>query len=45
MTSVALPGYPMNTTDGRAMQATNELGPDFKFNLDMNSGKPLGVSE
>ncbi|KAF9447313.1 GMC oxidoreductase [Macrolepiota fuliginosa MF-IS2] len=29
--------------DAATLQAGNELGGDFQFNLDMNSGKPLGL--
>jgi choline dehydrogenase-like flavoprotein len=42
MTSVSLSGSP-TAIDGRIIKATTQLGPDYKFNLDINSGKPLGV--
>ncbi|KAG6813051.1 hypothetical protein H0H92_014323 [Tricholoma furcatifolium] len=40
--SVSLSGFP-TPIDGRVINATTQLGPDFKFNLDMNSGTPLGL--
>ncbi|KAG7450008.1 aryl-alcohol oxidase precursor [Guyanagaster necrorhizus] len=40
--SVSLPGYP-RTIDGRVIQATQELPDEFPFNLDYNSGYPLGI--
>lgn len=40
--AVSLPGFP-TPIDQRVIQATSEAGPDFKFNLDINSGKPLGL--
>ncbi|RXW17381.1 hypothetical protein EST38_g8468 [Candolleomyces aberdarensis] len=43
MTMVSLPSYNQTATDGRTIEATKQLGPEFKFNLDMNSGNPLGV--
>ncbi|KAG6888800.1 hypothetical protein C0995_005820 [Termitomyces sp. Mi166 len=42
LTAVGLSGFP-TPIDGRIINATTQLGPDFKFNLDMNSGKPLGI--
>ncbi|RDB27619.1 Pyranose dehydrogenase 1 [Hypsizygus marmoreus] len=42
MTAVSLSGNP-TSIDGRVINATKQLGPDFKFNLDMNSGSPLGI--
>ncbi|KAJ2920933.1 hypothetical protein H1R20_g16162, partial [Candolleomyces eurysporus] len=42
-TLVSLPSYNQTATDGRTIEATKQLGPDFKFNLDLNSGYPLGV--
>ncbi|KAG6844805.1 hypothetical protein H0H87_003631 [Tephrocybe sp. NHM501043] len=40
--AVSLPGFgtPINE---RVIEATSQAGDDFKFNLDFNSGKPLGV--
>ncbi|KAF8888882.1 hypothetical protein BD779DRAFT_1672187 [Infundibulicybe gibba] len=43
ITSVTLSGFP-SPTDGRVMNASAELGGDFKFNLDYNSGSELGLS-
>ncbi|KAK0460486.1 alcohol oxidase [Desarmillaria tabescens] len=40
--SVSLPGYPRGT-DGRVIQATEELADEFPFNLDYNSGYQLGI--
>ncbi|KAG6907818.1 hypothetical protein DXG01_007300 [Tephrocybe rancida] len=42
VTSVSLSGSP-TAIDGRVINATSQLGPDYKYNLDMNSGKPLGI--
>lgn len=42
--AVSLSGFP-TPIDLRVVNATRELGGDFHFNLDMNSGKPLGVGE
>ena len=44
ITSVSLPGSP-TSIDGRVINATHELGGDFKFNLDINTGNPLGVGQ
>jgi choline dehydrogenase-like flavoprotein len=44
MTSVSLAGSP-TPIDGRIIEATTQLGPDYKFNLDMNSGNMLGIGE
>ncbi|KAG6865075.1 hypothetical protein C0991_005305 [Blastosporella zonata] len=40
--SVSLVGYPQSV-DPRFIQTTKELPDDFPFNLDMNSGNPLGL--
>ncbi|KAJ7641333.1 aryl-alcohol oxidase precursor [Roridomyces roridus] len=40
--SVTLPGYPQ-PIDNMLLQTTKELPSEFPFNLDMNSGNPLGV--
>ncbi|KAG6841513.1 hypothetical protein C0991_010127 [Blastosporella zonata] len=40
--SVSLAGSPEGI-NSRVIQTTEELGNDFPFNKDMNSGKPLGV--
>ncbi|KAF7342831.1 Aryl-alcohol oxidase [Mycena sanguinolenta] len=40
---VSISGYPWTEFQQRVMQTTKELPDDFPFNLDMNSGKPLGV--
>ncbi|KAG6910329.1 hypothetical protein DXG01_011397 [Tephrocybe rancida] len=41
--AVSLAGHPQNI-DSRFMQTTKELPDEFPFNLDANSGDPLGVS-
>ncbi|KAG6864362.1 hypothetical protein C0991_010220, partial [Blastosporella zonata] len=40
--SVSLSGFP-TAIDGRIIKATTQLGPAFEFNLDVNSGRPLGI--
>ncbi|KAK0224287.1 alcohol oxidase [Armillaria fumosa] len=40
--SVSLPGV-LRATDGRVIQTTSELPDEFPFNLDYNSGYPLGI--
>lgn len=40
--AVSLAGFP-TPIDGRVINATHELGGEFSFNQDMNSGNPLGV--
>ncbi|KAG6916148.1 hypothetical protein DXG01_008299 [Tephrocybe rancida] len=40
--AVSLPGFP-TPIDQRVIEATTQAGDDFKFNLDFNSGKPLGL--
>ncbi|KAF8148135.1 aryl-alcohol oxidase [Mycena galopus ATCC 62051] len=42
--SVSLNGFPWPAFEKTVMQTTKELPDEFPFNLDMNSGKPLGVS-
>jgi choline dehydrogenase-like flavoprotein len=39
---VSLAGYP-SAIDDMVINATNELGGEFAFNLDQNSGNPLGI--
>ncbi|KIJ50047.1 GMC oxidoreductase [Sphaerobolus stellatus SS14] len=39
---VSLNGFP-SPADSRVIQTTQQLPNDFPFNLDMNSGKPLGL--
>ncbi|KAJ7146169.1 aryl-alcohol-oxidase from pleurotus Eryingii [Mycena epipterygia] len=41
---VSLDGYPWPVLADHVMQTTVELADEFPFNLDMNSGQPLGVS-
>ncbi|TEB29667.1 pyranose dehydrogenase [Coprinellus micaceus] len=41
--SVSSPSYPQLTTDARVIEATKQLGPDFKFQLDHNDGYHLGI--
>ncbi|KAF5381665.1 hypothetical protein D9615_005467 [Tricholomella constricta] len=40
--SVCLPGFP-RASDARTIQTTKELGDEFAYNQDMNSGDPIGV--
>ncbi|RDB26743.1 Pyranose dehydrogenase [Hypsizygus marmoreus] len=40
--SVSLSGFPQ-TTDPRVIQTTVDLGDEFPYNQDINSGNPLGV--
>ncbi|KAJ7579809.1 alcohol oxidase [Mycena floridula] len=40
--SVTLPGM-VHQMDPRAFAAASELADEFPFNLDMNSGKPIGI--
>lgn len=44
MTSVSLPGFAQEI-DNRVIQTANQLSDEFPFNLDMNSGKPLGLGK
>lgn len=44
MTTVSLPGYAQRATDGRSLLASSELGNEFQYNKDMNSGRPLGFT-
>ncbi|KAJ6563154.1 pyranose dehydrogenase [Mycena vulgaris] len=41
--SVSLSGFSWSEFEQRVIQTTNELPDDFPFNLDMNSGQPLGI--
>ncbi|KAJ6518101.1 aryl-alcohol oxidase-like protein [Mycena vitilis] len=41
--SVSLNGFPWPTFEQKVIQTTKELPNDFPFNLDVNSGKPLGI--
>ncbi|KAJ3533122.1 hypothetical protein NMY22_g7465 [Coprinellus aureogranulatus] len=41
---VSLPNYPQTSLDGRAIEASKQLGPEFKFNLDHNDGTELGLN-
>ncbi|KAJ7761453.1 aryl-alcohol oxidase-like protein [Mycena olivaceomarginata] len=43
ITSVSLGGFQWRTFNQHVIQTTNELPDVFPFNLDMNSGQPLGV--
>lgn len=40
---MTLDGFPSPAVDSATLQASKELGGDFQFNLDMNSGTPLGL--
>lgn len=42
--SVSLAGYP-SAIDDKVMNATQELGGSWSFNLDQNSGNSLGVGQ
>ncbi|KXN85629.1 Choline dehydrogenase, mitochondrial [Leucoagaricus sp. SymC.cos] len=42
MTFVSLPGFPQEI-DSMVISTTKQLNQEFPFNLDMNSGKPLGL--
>ncbi|KAF9256013.1 alcohol oxidase [Marasmius fiardii PR-910] len=44
ITSVGLNGFPTPAIDDRVAQVTRELSKEFPFNLDCNSGYPLGVA-
>ncbi|KAF8199805.1 aryl-alcohol oxidase precursor [Mycena galopus ATCC 62051] len=39
---VSLPGFPRDT-DARVFATTSQLSQEFPFNIDMNSGAPLGI--
>ncbi|KAJ6494043.1 pyranose dehydrogenase [Mycena vitilis] len=41
--SVSLAGFPWPLISDHIIEATKELPEDWPFNLDMNSGKPLGL--
>ncbi|KAJ7474216.1 aryl-alcohol oxidase precursor [Mycena latifolia] len=41
--SVSLSGFSWSELEHRVIQTTKELPDDFPFNLDMNSGQPLGI--
>lgn len=40
---VSIPGFLHPSSDAVTLEATKELGDEFRFNLDWNSGHPLGV--
>ncbi|KXN82645.1 Choline dehydrogenase, mitochondrial [Leucoagaricus sp. SymC.cos] len=40
---VTLPGFSHPLVDSLALRASEELGGDFKYNVDMNSSTPLGL--
>ncbi|KAH0583235.1 hypothetical protein H2248_011115 [Termitomyces sp. 'cryptogamus'] len=40
--AVSLAGFP-SPIDQRVLEATSQVGHDFEFNVDFNSGKPLGL--
>lgn len=44
LNSVSLPGAPTGI-DGKVAAALEELGGEFEFNEDTNSGSPLGFGE
>ncbi|KAJ7653271.1 aryl-alcohol oxidase [Mycena polygramma] len=43
LTSVSLPGFQWSIFYDKVIQTTKELPDEFPFNLDINSGKPLGL--
>ncbi|KAJ7243021.1 aryl-alcohol oxidase [Mycena rebaudengoi] len=43
LTSVSLNGFAWPIFEQHVLQATRELPDEFPFNLDMNSGRPLGI--
>ncbi|KAJ7871753.1 aryl-alcohol-oxidase from pleurotus Eryingii [Mycena leptocephala] len=43
--SVSLSGFPWPEFEQRVVQTTDEIPDDFSFNLDMNSGQPLGIAK
>ncbi|KAJ7243026.1 hypothetical protein C8J57DRAFT_1525921 [Mycena rebaudengoi] len=43
MTSISLNGFAWPEFEQHVIQATKELPDEFPFNLDMNSGRPLGL--
>lgn len=45
MVPISISGFQHPTVDSITLQATKELGGEFKFNLDMNSGSPLGIGQ
>ena len=42
ITSVSLPGFPQ-ATDDMVLKATQQLPDEFPYNVDFNSGNPLGI--
>ncbi|KAF7777703.1 CAZyme family AA3 [Agaricus bisporus var. burnettii] len=44
MTRISLPNQLQQPFDANVFAAADELGGNFKFNLDMNDGKPLGTA-
>lgn len=44
MTRISPPNH-IQQIDDRVFAAADELGGEFKFNLDMNDGNPLGTGE
>jgi hypothetical protein len=42
MTFVSLPGFPQEIDD-MVISTAEQLSGEFPFNLDMNSGRPLGL--
>ncbi|KXN84480.1 Choline dehydrogenase, mitochondrial [Leucoagaricus sp. SymC.cos] len=40
---VSIPGFPHPSSDAVTLKVTEQLGGEFKFNLDWNSGHPLGI--
>lgn len=43
MTSVSLANFAAPAVDNRVIQTTQDLPEEFPFNLDLNSGSPLGI--
>jgi hypothetical protein len=43
MVPISISGFQHPAIDAITLEVTKELGGEFKYNLDLNSGKPLGV--
>jgi hypothetical protein len=43
MVPISISGFQHPPVDSITLEVTKELGGEFKYNLDLNSGKPLGI--
>lgn len=43
MTSVSLANFAAPAVDNRVIQTTQDFPEEFPFNIDVNSGSPLGI--